>query len=310
MIADSSCPKRLDSATRVVLRTLVARRSGRSVLAIVRDWTVVCVVALICERLKSPFAYLAGVVLIARQMNALSELHHHAMHGNLFRARQWNVRLQFLYSLPLLTTIQADLEDHLEHHRHYIAQDSLAWGTGYGLDLRRRSEPTYMLYFLWIRPFLGPLQLSEILEITSPKRLFSSTGWPVAAFWTVAISAFFFTNHLPILFWYWIIPRVTLYPVLFFWEDMLGHYNCPMTGTRDFRGLWFRFLSPHGTAFHNLHHLYPAIPWFNMAFGTSLLVDEACVDIAHGFLDGMRQLSRFGGADSEGNGAPLASGVP
>src|SRR6202012_2174420 len=104
----------------------------------------------ICERLKSPFVYLVGAILIARQMNALSELHHHAMHANLFRARPWNVRLQLLYSLPLMTTIQADLEDHMEHHRHYVAQDSLAWGTGYGLDLGRRSEPRYMLYFLWI----------------------------------------------------------------------------------------------------------------------------------------------------------------
>jgi hypothetical protein len=30
-----------------------------------------------------------------------------------------------------------------------------------------------------------------------------------------------------------------------------------------------------------------------MSLGTSLLVDEASIDLAHGFFDGMRQLSHF-----------------
>ena len=298
MNADSICRKSLDREKRIILRSLVVRRAERSVSAIVGDWILIFFAVILCERLDSLWAYLASVLLIARQMNALSELHHHAMHGNLFRKKQWNTRLQFLYSLPLLTTIKLDLDDHMEHHRYFVPQDSLTWGTGYGLNLDRRSDRAYMFYFLWIRPFLGPLQLSDFLEVTSPKRLFSSAGWPVAAFGTIAIAVLFLTSHLDLLLWYWIVPRFALYPVLFFWEDMLGHYNCPITGTRDFRGIWFRFLSPHGTAFHNLHHLCPALPWFNMAAGTSLLVDEDRIDIARGFLDGMHQLSRFKESES------------
>jgi fatty acid desaturase len=63
---------------------------------------------------------------------------------------------------------------------------------------------------------------------------------------------------------------------------MLGHYNCPRTGTREMRGLWFRIFSTHGTDFHNIHHLYPAIPWFNMEKATKLAIDETQVDLAPG----------------------------
>lgn len=293
MLMKSTYRKALDADKRLALHAMMARNATRSILAIIADWVAIIAAATAGELLRLPWAYAAAVLLIARQMNALSELHHHAMHGNLFRKKYWNRRLQFLYSLPMWTTLESDIAEHMDHHRNYntIEKDYLTWGTGYGLDSARRSDRTYMLYFLWIRPFLGPLQLSDFLELVSPKRRLSATQWHVAAFWLAVVGAFSATHQIGLLFWYWIVPRFTFYPVLFFWEDMLGHYNCPMTGTRDFRGLWFWLFSPHGTAFHNVHHLCPTLPWFNMAAGTRLLIDESRIDVAHGFIDGMRQLT-------------------
>jgi fatty acid desaturase len=144
----SSCRKPLDQEGRLGLRKLVARDAGRSVLTIAADWLVIVLAVLLSERLRSPWLYAVAVLIIARQMNALSELHHHAMHGNLFRRKQWNRRLQIFYSLPLGTTISSDLGDHMEHHRTYgvAAPDHLTWGSGYGLSLKRRSNRAYMRY--------------------------------------------------------------------------------------------------------------------------------------------------------------------
>jgi len=52
-----------------------------------------------------------------------------------------------------------------------------------------------------------------------------------------------------------------------------------------------RLHKSYGTDFHNVHHLYPAIPWFNMERATQLAIDETRVDLARGFADGMRQLA-------------------
>jgi fatty acid desaturase len=276
------------------LRGMMRRSTARAFLAIVGDWGVIFLAAALCEAFPSPWTYTLAVVVIARQMNALFELHHHAMHNNLFPQKPWNRRLQAFYSLPLWTTVESDLADHLAHHRTFntAEKDYLTWGTGYGLDPARRHDRRYMTWFLWLRPFLGPLQLSDLKEFLTAER-WRDPAWrrPVLLFWAGAVAALAAAGRLDLLVWYWLVPRLTLFPVLFFWDDMLGHYNCPRTGTREMRGLWFRLFSAHGTNFHNVHHLYPAVPWFNIEKATRLVVDETGVDIARGFVDGMRQLA-------------------
>ena len=284
----------LNREERAALRKMAQRSAARACLTIGLDWgAILCVIAL-CERFSSPWVYLAGVVVISRQMNALFELHHHAMHNNLFPGKRWNRSLQMLYSLPLWTTVDSDLAEHLEHHRTFntAEKDFLTWGTGYGLDVGRRRDRRYMIWFLWIRPFVGPLQMSDLRDLLTSKR-WRDPAWrkPVLLFWGGLVAALLAAGRLDLLFWYWIVPRFTLFPVLFFWDDMLGHYNCPRTGTREMRGWWFRLFSSHGTNFHNIHHLCPAIPWFNMERATKLAIDESQVDVARGFLDGMHQLA-------------------
>jgi len=286
--------KALSSEERAILRGMSRRSTARAFLAIAFDWGLICLAAAACEVFFSPWTYLLALVVISRQMNALFELHHHAMHNNLFPRKPWNRSLQMFYSLPLWTTVESDLADHMDHHRTFntVEQDYRTWGTGYGLDPARRHDRGYMTWFLWIRPFTGPLQISDL------KELFTSKRWrdpayrkPVLLFWAAAVLVFLAASRLDLLLWYWIVPRFTLFPVLFFWDDMLGHYNCPRTGTREMRGLWFRLFSTHGTNFHNIHHLHPAIPWFNMERATKLAIDETQVDLAQGFIDGMRQLA-------------------
>lgn len=283
----------LSPEERAVLRKLAHRSNVRAFLTILADWSVVLLAAAVSEVFFRPWLYVLAVIVIARQMNALFELHHHAIHANLFTRKSWNSRLQVFYSLPLTTTTEADRDDHLDHHRTYntVEKDYLTWGTGYGLDPARRHSRRYMVWFLWIRPFLGPLQVSDLKEILTSKRWRDPAYRnPVAAFWICAVAVFLLLGRLDLLFWYWVVPRFTAFPILFFWDDMLGHYNCPRTGTREMRGPWFRLFGAHGTSFHNIHHLYPAIPWFNMERATRFALDESEVDVAYGFVDGMRQL--------------------
>ncbi|MFY9825945.1 MAG: fatty acid desaturase [Thermoanaerobaculia bacterium] len=281
----------LTPADRATLRELSRRSDLRAFLTIAADWGVIVLAAALGETFSRPWLIPLAAIVIGRQMNALFELHHHAIHANLFTRKSWNSRLQFFYSLPLATTLAADRDDHMDHHRTYVENDSLTWGTGYGLDPARRQDRRYMTWFLWLRPFLGPLQLADLKEVLTSKRWRDPAYRnPVAAFWLSAVAVFLLLGRLDLLLWYWLVPRFTIFPILFFWDDMMGHYNCPRTGTREMRGLWFRLFGSHGTSFHNIHHLYPAIPWFNMERATRLVLDESEVDVAHGFVDGMRQL--------------------
>lgn len=277
-----------------VMRRLVRRSAVRAAITLAFDWGIIAAAVFVGEYFRSGWSYASAVIVIARQMNALYELHHQAIHGNLFRVPAWNERLDWLYSVPLLTRVAEDREDHMEHHRSYgvESRDYRTWGTGYGLDPSCRDEGRYMLWFLLVRPFTGAIQLDALRGIVR------SQGWkhsrfrrPVSIFWGGVAALLFLAGRLDWVFWYWLVPYSTAYPILFFWDDMIGHYNCPRTGTREMRGLWFRVMAAHGTSYHNVHHLCPSIPWFNQKRATALLVDERSVDVARGFADAIRQMA-------------------
>lgn len=276
-----------------ILRSL-ARRSGlRTVLTLAFDWGLIAAAVLASAWTRSLWIYGLSVVVISRQMNALFELHHQAIHGNLFRTLEWNERLDWLYSIPLFTRVPDDRDEHMEHHGTFRVEtrDDLVWGTGYGLDLARRTDRSYMIWFLLVRPFVGILQFDAFRSVVlNPSWKRPGFRGAVAIYWASVLLLLTFAGRLEWIVWYWLVPYFSLYQVLFFWDDMIGHYNCPQTGTREMRGLWFRLLATHGTAYHNVHHLYPKIPWFNQKRATALFVDERAVDVAHGFADAIRQV--------------------
>jgi len=281
----------LTAEDRAAIRRLSRRSNARAFLTIALDWGVIVLAAMLAELSASPWIYALAVIAIARQMNALFELHHHAIHANLFTRKAWNRTLEPLYSLPLWVTVDSDRDDHMEHHRTFTIEDSRTWGTGYGFDPARRHDRRYMLWFLVVRPFLGFLQAADLREIlTSQRWRDAGYRYRVLAFWVCIVGALAAAGRLDLLLWYWLVPRFTVSPILFFWDDMMGHYNSPRTGTREMRGVWFRLFCAHGTNFHNVHHLFPAVPWFRMKEATSVAVNEAEVDMARGFVDGMRQL--------------------
>ncbi|HEV7786507.1 MAG TPA: hypothetical protein VGQ28_14265, partial [Thermoanaerobaculia bacterium] len=82
-------PRSLSPEERAVLRKLAHRSDVRAFLTIAADWGVVVLAAAASEALflagiNRPWIYVLAVIVISRQMNALFELHHHAIHANLF----------------------------------------------------------------------------------------------------------------------------------------------------------------------------------------------------------------------------------
>jgi fatty acid desaturase len=273
------------------LRSFAQPSGLRTALTITIDWGLIAAAVLAAESSRSWWIYGLSVLVISRQFNALFELHHHAIHGNLFRIRHRNERFDWLYSVPLLIRVSEDRHEHMEHHRTFVIDDSYIWGTGYGLDPSRCSDRSYMIWFLLARPFVGVLQYDAFRSVlTNP-------GWKeprfrraVLIYWALVLAALSLAGRPEWILWYWLVPYFTLYQVLFFWDDMIGHYNCPLTGTRDMRGLWFRLMAVHGTGYHNVHHRHPKIPWFNQRRATRAFIDEESMDVARGFADAIRQM--------------------
>jgi fatty acid desaturase len=285
--------QRLPRNAAQLARRLAHRSDLHAALTLCCDWGLVIAAVWVSLRIPGPVIYFVSVLVISRQMNVLAELHHHALHWNLFRTRRLNDALDFLYSRPLLMSAAADRASHMDHHQAFAVANDLYfyWGEGYGLDVNRRDDRRYMVWFLLLRPFVGVLQYGALrYHIADPGWRDRSFRRAMLVFWGLVLAAFTAAGRLDIVLWYWLVPNLTFYQVFYFWDDMMGHYNCPRTGTREMRGLSFLLITGHGTTYHNIHHLYPAIPWFNMRRATKCLLDESDVDVAHGFLDGVRQM--------------------
>ncbi|HMB06552.1 MAG TPA: fatty acid desaturase, partial [Isosphaeraceae bacterium] len=183
---------------------------------------------------------------------------------------------------------------HIEHHRNYI-DESLAPTYTYdywGLNATNWNDRRRLLWIWWFRPLTG-YQTWKFLCFRFAD-LATSVRYPIRclAFWGIVVGIFsrFAALHLLL---YWFVPLLLIHPVLFFWQDMAQHFNVKKSPTRDVRGAVYRLIfNPHGRgAYHNVHHLHAAIPWFNLRRASEFLIDDATVDIAHGFLDLSRQIT-------------------
>src|SRR5688500_3907870 len=108
----------------------------------------------------------------------------------------------------------------MEHHRTFNTEekDFQTWGTGYGLDPAKPHDRRYMIWFLWIRPFVGPLQAADLRDLLISKRwLDPAYRKPVILFWACILAALLAAGRPDLLLWYWIVPRFTIFPILFFW---------------------------------------------------------------------------------------------
>src|SRR5438105_3828027 len=99
--------------TAVRARTFVERSTPRALLALVRDWGAIVLIAWLAEAAAHPLAYVAAAWAIGLFQFALGEaMLHEGSHYNLFPSRRWNLRLEALYALPFFRTVAQFQAEH------------------------------------------------------------------------------------------------------------------------------------------------------------------------------------------------------
>lgn len=279
------------------LRQLNSRSNLRALLGITLDWLIIIASAIVSERLDRWWVYLLSVFVIATRINAFClEWQHEAIHCNLFTRKSWHERLDFLYALPFLASVKLSREVHLQHHRVYGQEFTEALG-GYEyweFSASKWQRPAYRVWIWLLRPLLGYHVYTNLRDTIWDLYLHPRELLRCLIFFVPLLGLFAAYGKLNLLGWYWLVPYFVVHPVLFFWQDLAQHFNTRRSATRDVRGAIYQFIfSPHGRgAHHNLHHLYPGIPWFNIRRASALLVDDRLIDTVDGFLGLTRQVLR------------------
>lgn len=234
------------------------------------------------------------VVLAAATQHRLSGLAHDASHYVLFRNRLANELVSDLFLMfPIVAMTQKYRAAHLGHHQYVNdpARDP---------DLVRLNTPIvhafpvskarfwlkYVLKGLWPPTMLGYLfgrakaanvgaeHSPEIRNIYRVRVARCLRG----TYWLCLFTAIHALNAWPVFFLFWVLPLLTVYPLLMQLREIAHHCNAPddgdLTNSRVFRvnPILAAAVFPYGQAFHLTHHLFAMVPHYRVAEAHRLLL--------------------------------------
>ncbi|WP_435017723.1 fatty acid desaturase family protein [Tundrisphaera sp. TA3] len=230
----------------------------------------------------------AGVALVAVFQHRLSGLAHDASHGTLFRNRLANeLASDLLLLFPLVAMTQKYRAAHLGHHRFVNDPER-------DPDLIRLNHPEphhfpiskrdfwrrYVLRALWppsiLRYLIGRAKAANLDAGDAVKPTRQVYRMRVArsmrgAYFLSLLTVVHATGSWPIFWLFWVVPLLTVYPLLMQLREIAHHSNAPddgdLTNSRVFRvhPLLNAAIFPYGQAFHLTHHLFAMVPHYRIA---------------------------------------------
>ncbi|WP_158240567.1 fatty acid desaturase family protein [Telmatospirillum siberiense] len=274
-----------------VIKTLTVRDGRKAVFAILRDWVGIFAAIAIAQWAGNPLVTIAALWVIGAFQYALGDaLLHEGAHGNLFAERKLNERLDVVYGLPFLRTMEAFKTEHLRHHGQlgksgdYLVEDYRR----FGLD-----RPHNIAWVWLLRPLIGWPAWHYLRQLRglSPK-----SARRLATAWGVAFAVAWATGLLGPFLLYWVVPLLWCRYAFFYWSEIADHYNTVAgVRTRLHPVLnWFQ----HNKGYHAAHHRFPAVPWFNLPVAHIQLDQIETADLSSGPLETWRQLRRAHGGAS------------
>ena len=225
------------------------------------------------------------VVLIATVQHRLSGLAHDASHYVLFKNRLANELVSdLLLMFPIVAMTQKYRASHLGHHQyvndperdpdllrlnHSSPQKFPVSKAGFWFRyVVKGLYPPVMLGYLFGRAKAA--NLSEGPDLRGVYRA-KVARCMRGAYWLSVFCLVQILHAWPVFLLFWVLPLLTIYPLLMQLREIAHHSNAPdggdLTNSRVFRvnPILGVAVFPYGQAFHLTHHLFAMVPHHRMA---------------------------------------------
>jgi len=235
----------------------------------------------------TPWVVVPAILIIASRQQACFVLAHDAAHYRLFQSRRLNDLVGRALAAPVGISMRTYRVVHRLHHNHlYQVQDpDIPLHGGYPrgrrylirkllLDLTGRTAPKTFAYFLGAPAINDEApQISQPLHDTAPalRQAARQDRYLVVAFHLIAPLLAVLSGHGLAYLVLWIVPLCTVLQALLRFRAICEHgavhdEQSPLLAARTNLGpgwlLWYLF--PYQVNYHIEHHLYPAIPHYNL----------------------------------------------
>jgi fatty acid desaturase len=204
---------------------------------------------------------------------------HDCVHGVLFEANWKNWAFGMFSTIPILVTFLAFKEDHLEHHRYNRStSDPDAFTMG------KRRVLDFVLFYAYV--VVGGVLTLVQFTLLYPLKKFDRREWLIHGSellirCVVLGGLFVWTASLGVLDRFlelWLIP-VYIFSLLNSVRFIAEHYETPwdegqLLGTRAILSNPVHRFFWNNINYHIGHHVYPAVPWYNLGKLHAALVPE------------------------------------
>ncbi|AOE87529.1 guanitoxin biosynthesis L-arginine gamma (S) hydroxylase [Pseudomonas sp. TCU-HL1] len=274
------------------------------------SWIILAILAVQFVALCYPISLL----VIGSRQRALATVLHEASHGILAKNKKLELVLGTFFSGYLIfQTWGSYKKSHTLDHHHKLGdsgkdpdfkyyQDSGVFEveTRAGFIYKHLVKPAL---FLNVFKSLKYLINNRFLRAKNPKELVGVVLSQVCLF-----LVFYFSVGVEGYFLFWMIPYLTTFQALTWFIELAEHYPMIATAKTDLCATRNRFSHPvesfftgmHGENFHLIHHLFPAVPYWNLKRARQVLLKDRNYAAAN---------ASFGGIFISSNFAPSMWGV-
>lgn len=290
------------------LRALNQPNVRRIVFELVLTAVSLAAVPILCAVVPYPPVFVLAFVLSIRNSNCLAQLIHTSDHGGLFKNARINMSVGNVCSYLLGYTRAGHRLSHLRHHLYLNTErdPDLVWATP--------QQTSRDLLRAWVHDFLFLSALKRLLQYSQTEKksysvkpwrhispAFIARGlkmmWPVVVVQLAVLGAYSVlvgpTSYVVL----YVLPIMTFYPAQIRLRATVEHsfavgYEAKspvdLWVTRSTRAWWLeRFVfAPYGIHYHFEHHLFPAVPHYNLKKVRELLMRAGVsIPLAPGYVN-------------------------
>ena len=231
----------------IIKHTLRGVRGVAIAIAIILGWSInlgICLSLHLEE--NSPIYIGVAIIIQAFLCTGLFITAHDAMHQSIApQSRKMNDQIgKLTVFLYLFFSYEKLVKNHWHHHRHPASELDPDFHDG------KHSHPI-MWYFSFIQRYFSWVQVAGIVIVFTYAK---------------------FIAHIPAanLFLFWLLPAILSSLQLFYFGTYLPHRELPegyptshRTRSNSLSTLW-SFLTCYHFGYHEEHHEYPSIPWWQL----------------------------------------------